>query len=281
MVHENEYWESSSFVTLTYNNTNLPADGNLDPKELSNFIKRLRRYLEPHNLAYYAAGEYGEAKGRPHYHLILYGIEPCRECWVCSKIHRARDVPPEPGTHCDLLEKAWMHQGFVDSRGVGWDSARYVADYVQKDTRPEAYSHMCIDESTIPWTWIETPNRRPPFNAMSGGIGKKWVQDNWRSLMKNFRVNYRGSDISLPRYYQKILAECAVGYSGDWWNLQQTAKWLMQSQTSRRTQENRFEQMELELKDRHRYIQVGHQQTKRRRQREQNQAAKDGLKGTM
>ncbi len=59
------------YVTLTYNPEHLPPGGNLVPKELQEFLKRLRKNTK-YTFRYLASGEYGEDKGRPHYHLILF-----------------------------------------------------------------------------------------------------------------------------------------------------------------------------------------------------------------
>jgi len=71
----------ASFVTLTYSDENLPKDESLDPKSLSNFLKRLRKCVG--SFRFYACGEYGEKFGRPHYHLLLtapyYLLEPVME----------------------------------------------------------------------------------------------------------------------------------------------------------------------------------------------------------
>ncbi len=59
------------YVTLTYNQEHLPPGANLVPKELQEFLKRLRKNTK-YTFRYLASGEYGEKKQRPHYHLILF-----------------------------------------------------------------------------------------------------------------------------------------------------------------------------------------------------------------
>lgn len=63
------------FITLTYKNVRKNKN-QLNKKELQDFIKRLRRRIEPKKIKIFTAGEYGEAKGRPHYHLIILGYAP-------------------------------------------------------------------------------------------------------------------------------------------------------------------------------------------------------------
>lgn len=38
-------------------------------------MKRLRKYLEPVKVRFFACGEYGDNTYRPHYHLILFGCD--------------------------------------------------------------------------------------------------------------------------------------------------------------------------------------------------------------
>lgn len=116
----------SSFITLTYAPEHLPKDGSLCPKDLQDFLKRLRRKLEPKKIRFYAVGEYGEINFRPHYHIALFGYPPChtptrngKGCGACPT--------------CTLIRDSWG-LGLTD---VGYsriekDAAQYVAGYVTK-----------------------------------------------------------------------------------------------------------------------------------------------------
>lgn len=75
-VYEAKEHEDKCFITLTYNNDNNPII--LRKKDLQKFIKRLRYYLDKDNIKirYFACGEYGERRRRPHYHIIIYGWQP-------------------------------------------------------------------------------------------------------------------------------------------------------------------------------------------------------------
>jgi hypothetical protein len=62
----------SSFVSLNYPPSELPEDGSLKLSHLQQYIKRLRYYLDK-KITYFAVGEYGLEKMRPHYHLAVFG----------------------------------------------------------------------------------------------------------------------------------------------------------------------------------------------------------------
>lgn len=69
LIAEGTQWESASFLTLTYEDS--PID--LIYSHVQNFLKQVRKHK---TVRFYAVGEYGERGGRPHWHLILFGMHP-------------------------------------------------------------------------------------------------------------------------------------------------------------------------------------------------------------
>ena len=69
--------EQPFFVTLTYNDQNLPETG-LQKRDVQLFMKRLRIRLERQgftpNIRYVAAAEYGSHTARPHYHVLFWNL---------------------------------------------------------------------------------------------------------------------------------------------------------------------------------------------------------------
>lgn len=64
------------YVTLTYNQENCPTDRKLKIEHIQKYVKRLRINIERSEnikiqLSYILTGEYGELRGRPHYHAII------------------------------------------------------------------------------------------------------------------------------------------------------------------------------------------------------------------
>lgn len=164
------YWDKALFLTLTYNQDNMPQDGSLNKPVIQKFLKRIRRLIEPRTIKYYFVGEYGDTTFRPHYHAIIYGLsEEDRE----------------------LIEKSWKY-GFSYLGSVTHDSIQYVAGYIQKkyngDLAVEVYG-----------------KKQPPFSLMSKGLGKQFVIDNKRYLEQNQSMTVNGVKTGLPRYYKKLL----------------------------------------------------------------------------
>ena len=72
LIKEGDISETALFVTLTYNTKYVPMSKNgfmtLDKSAVQLFMKRLRKNSS-RKLKYYAIGEYGGKRSRPHYHL--------------------------------------------------------------------------------------------------------------------------------------------------------------------------------------------------------------------
>jgi len=126
LLLEQKMHEASSFVTLTYDEDHLPEGGTLVPKHAQDWLKRLRKALEPGSLRFYLVGEYGDQTQRPHYHAALFGLPGCQNNYL-SAYHRAHcNCGP-----CSVLRKSWGH-GKTDCGTLNNDSASYLAGYVTK-----------------------------------------------------------------------------------------------------------------------------------------------------
>lgn len=127
----------SSFATLTYNDDNLSYSiqaraPTLIPNDLKLWLKRLR--IESHrklrlnsSLRFYAAGEYGDALGRPHFHVVLFGYPPC--AYGGSRYKNGRTI--DCCAPCDLIRDTWG-KGIVELLPMSTGRAAYVAGYVMK-----------------------------------------------------------------------------------------------------------------------------------------------------
>lgn len=101
---------SSSFVTLTYNEASLSPAATLVPRDVTLWLKKLRRRVHPLRIRYYLCGEYGEITQRPHYHACLFGIGV---------------------EHTSSVTTSWEH-GFVMCSEFNEKTAQYSAGYVTK-----------------------------------------------------------------------------------------------------------------------------------------------------
>lgn len=165
-MHELSYHKNAIFLTLTYAPENLPANESIRKDTFQRFAKRLRKGLKNRSIKYYAIGEYGEKRGRPHYHAIIFNM---------SQLDKT------------IIENAWS-DGQIHIGTVTIQSARYVTDYIHKDDRSETYG-----------------GRTPPFSLMSKRLGQQFVLDNEAQARQQLKFTMNGQDVGFPKYYKKIL----------------------------------------------------------------------------
>lgn len=120
---EASMYGDNAFVTLTYNELNLPEGGTLVPRHLKLWLMRLRKRGQ--RFRYYSVGEYGDTTERPHYHIALFGHRTCAR--GLTKIGRSGYCCEA----CAVLQGVWDY-GYVYSGTLTPHSAAYIAGYVTK-----------------------------------------------------------------------------------------------------------------------------------------------------
>lgn len=178
IMDETKSHSENCFITLTYNNENLPAYGSLKKRDFQLFMKRLREHLEPRRIRFFACGEYGKRGKRPHMHAIIFGWCPTDLVYLKTdngiKLYRSLE-----------LEKIWSF-GYSSVGMVTQRSAMYCAKYMQKLN------------AEVP------PEKEKPFLLMSRrpGIGFNAISE--KSLLTD-SVYANGVRVNVPRYYLKVL----------------------------------------------------------------------------
>lgn len=148
-------------VTLTYNDDCLPADGNLSKKDFINFMKRLRinisRKIDKNlKIKYFCRGEYGPKRLRPHFHVIIFGLDR---------------------SHEQVIMDSW-DQGFIKLELIQKGTCNYVAGYTSKKLEAKLPAH------------IETRE----YQSQSGGIGAKFAEALAKRLAED--KHYKGKPIT-------------------------------------------------------------------------------------
>ena len=195
-VHEAQLHEANCFITLTYNEDELPEGMTLVPEDLQLFFKRLRRKL-PCRISHFSCGEYGDENRRPHYHSCIFGWDfPDRVHWKTengNKLYRS-----------ELLESVWElgHSVVAD---FSFEVAAYVARYVVKKRtgRHAKHRYESVDLDTG-----EIFSLVPEFARMSlnPAIAKEWWNRFGKSVKDWDSVVINGKEIPPPRYYDELLS---------------------------------------------------------------------------
>jgi len=185
-VHEASLHEKNSFITLTYNDEHLPANGGLSLYDFQCFMKRFRKRFG--FMRFFHAGEYGDKNKRPHYHAIIFGFD-----FPDKKLFKSRG-----GIRVftsEILESLWG-KGFCTVGEVTFESAAYVARYVLKKVTGAAadahYGGRCPDYVTM--------SRRP-------GIAAGWYEKNKTGVYVDDSdfIIMRGRKMKPPRFYDSRL----------------------------------------------------------------------------
>lgn len=186
-MHEAALYPASSFITLTYNDDNIPEDWSLDHTHFQKFMKRLRKKTGG-GIRFFMCGEYGEDLGRPHFHALLFN------CWFADrKLFKIKNGFPIYTS--GELEKLWPF-GFCTVGDVTVGTAGYVARYVTKKiTGDMAEAHY--------------KGRKPEYCRASNrpGIGSAWLASFGKDVYPDDFVVIEGRKYKVPRFYDKKYAD--------------------------------------------------------------------------
>lgn len=193
-VHEANLYKHNSFITLTYNNENLPGRGQLQLRDMQLFMKRLRKKYEPKLIRFYAGGEYGTLEDRPHYHYILFNHD-----WTDKQYFKTTGSGEKIYTSKEL-EQLWPY-GHSSTGAVTFESAAYIARYcIQKRNGEQAEEHYKRFDHMGEYQLT------PEFNIMSRkpGIGGDWLKFYKGDVYTQDHIIINGVQTNVPKFYDKI-----------------------------------------------------------------------------
>lgn len=203
MMLELQHTGKAIFVTLTYNNENiptvvddfdLPVAYTLDKDDWQRFMKRLRARSKfvGRELRFYACGEYGSHTRRPHMHAIIFGLSledfPDRKVKGYNELRQTYYVSKE-------FEGIWQ-KGFTLITDVSWQTCAYVSRYVMKKAFADDIGYAQLPEFSL-------MSRRP-------GIGAYYLADHPDVFEKDsiYLSSSAGSvKVRVPKYFLNKLKE--------------------------------------------------------------------------
>ena len=205
IVHESQMHQENCFVTLTYDETNVPIDGSLNKAHFQKFMKRLRKHYATKKIRYFHCGEYGSALERPHYHACLFGLD-----FDDAVPHFS--TPSGNVTYIsETLEKIWG-KGFCTVGELNYQTAAYTARYIMKKvTGKRAEEHYLRVNPTTG----ELYTLQPEYVTMSlgrekgGGIGGSFFEKFETDFFPADECPIPGKGVfkSVPKYYERLWAE--------------------------------------------------------------------------
>jgi hypothetical protein len=200
-INEAQLHENNCFITLTYDNENLPEDLGLHHEHFQLFFKKFRQHVwrkYSARIRYYMAGEYGSNFGRPHFHACIFGYD-----FHDKKFHQ-RTASGSLLYRSQELEELWPY-GYSTVGAVTFESAAYVARYImQKQTGNVDKNHYTYCDLKTG----ELVTLKPEYNKMSlkPGIGADWYKKYKNDVYPHDFVEIRGKKCRPPRYYDKLYA---------------------------------------------------------------------------
>lgn len=272
----------SYMITLTYNDKWLPItnemwcenlkcyfydDGTwnsyLEYDHAKTFIEKVREWQENkygiHGIKFFGCGEYGGENGRSHFHIIMMGMH------LDPKEVKVKEITTDGNVlyTCEELEKCWIppgarrgqHEpmGYVTIAECNWQTARYVAGYVQKKNlhnKHDEYEYFSNKEAYYARRG-QTPEKC--FMSNHPGIGKKYYDQEKTKIFQDGYIMIRGAKNELvkariPQSYEKLLeAENDIVYERYKEQKQEAA---MKEQARKMAQTSLTIQQQLEVEER-------------------------------
>lgn len=218
---EAQYHGRSCFVTLTYADSHIPQRFynirghccsvpalSLCKRDLQLFFKRLRKAHPQSHIRYFGCGEYGPTTLRPHYHIILFGIDfddkvlyrkskTGNDMFTSADLDRCWSFPALRG---ELVGSGPSVAGLATVQPMTWETCAYTARYVTKKLKGPLAS------------FYTEHNMEPPFCCMSRrpGIGRQYYDEHpelWDYEYINISTPDGGKKFRPPKYFMKLFEQ--------------------------------------------------------------------------
>jgi len=206
-LHESHGYDENCFITLTYNDENLPWDHSLIVDHFQDFMKRFRKEISPKKIRYFHSGEYGQPTpennfiARPHYHALIFNYQfSDRDLWTSKE-----GINLYTSNHLDAL---WTH-GHTSVGDLTFESAAYVARYILKKTNASSRSpdDFYLKYARSDHITGEIHELKKEYSTMSRrpGIGKDWYDKFKSDCFPSDSISVRGTQQRPPKYYDYLL----------------------------------------------------------------------------
>lgn len=177
----------STFLTLTYDDYHLNYVNDmalyptLDREQLGRFVDNLRHQVKNlpslpkgsiKDFSYFGCGEYGDMFHRPHYHILIFGLD-----YIDFK---------------SFYEKLWPN-GQIKSLPVAQGGIRYVVDYMCKNINGLQAENE-----------FDKKGLERPFYITSRGLGSELFINHRDEIAKTGLIKIGSRRIPVPTYYKNL-----------------------------------------------------------------------------
>lgn len=190
-------WDTSLFITLTYDDENLPKNKSLDKTHVQKFIKRIKKQFQSSKenpIRQIYCGEYGTHTLRPHYHVILFNVDftDKRKHYLSNQGHQVFISK----TLTALWNKGNAEFGFATPASIS-----YLFKYIlKKKTRKEKRKPLTLE---LPEGLYDVEHE---FIEASRNPGIGAIMRNSESIKKGY-LTVNGVKKKIPKYYLNHLKE--------------------------------------------------------------------------
>ena len=180
--------DEASWITLTYNNNNLPYNEELSKDDYQLWLKRLRKANPEKKIRYYLCGEYGDNSGRPHFHVVLFGLGfNFRGLAEYDQRDQLNRYPRPVVKMLNVWGKGNIHFETPTQALLTYACGHITKSLADKDSAEEG--------------------RTPEFHAMSRGLGKGAMSAivSWLSTEEGVKHYHKSHDVpSVVRIDKKL-----------------------------------------------------------------------------
>ena len=175
--------ESNSWITLTYNDDNIPYRNELDKTDYQLWLKRLRKAHATQKIRYYLCGEYGDDRGRPHYHVVLFGLGFNYTGTAATHDRHGRSNLDKPNFFPERIKQMLLIWG--------------KGNIHFEKPNPKLVSYSCSHLTKGLAGEENEDGRKQAFHAMSNGLGKNAMSaiESWLSTEEGVKEYEKAGDV--------------------------------------------------------------------------------------
>lgn len=198
-MHEAAMHPQNCFITLTFDDEHLPETYSVHKRTYQLFQKKLRKHCHPKTIRFYACGEYGPENLRPHYHALIFNHD-----FPDKKPYKKTPQGDQLYTS-EKLSTLWGF-GFCTTGDVTYQSAGYVAQYVQKKITGDKATHHYLRTNPVSGAIVQV---EPEFSLQSRnpGLGSSWFDKFQGDCFPSDFLVVDGKQRRVPQFYLSKLKQ--------------------------------------------------------------------------